>query len=417
MTIMHASRQVSFLAWCCALLSISSRGGVHGIVLFNQQQLKQNNGGGGTNPNQAKTTNFVNNEKNKKNLQQIQRNIFYVAASAMMLPTDWIDVWINPMMEPPPSSPEEARRREVVSQILERGWSPDEGFGIPDNEWIYMNSILSQDSDSSTSKYKNSLTSKLVESEKETAARDPSTYGEITELGARQLFQRMGLFNRRNNKNNSRSQKEDEDDDDRFVFYDLGSGVGRLVVQAYMELPNLKSVLGVELSPTRHEAAVTAWSIIGQDAINLRRQHRITTSQEQQNQNRRTSPINNDNDDYGDESDAVVDNCRIEFRLGDLLKQDLSNVTHIYLASLCFTDDMMHQIARKLINEAPKLQCVATLRKFPNHLGEELLLRDDLSNRRDRKALQPQSHRVEMTWTKVQGTGCVVYFYHPSKSR
>ena len=409
MTIMHASRQVSLLVWCCALLSISSRGGVHGIVLLNQQQqLKQKNGGGGTNNDQANTPNFVNNEKNRKNLQQIQRNIFYVAASALMLPTDWIDVWVNPMMEPPPSSPEEAQRREIVSQILERGWSPDEGFGIPDHEWIYMNSILSQDADSSS---KNSLTSKLVESEKESSSRDPSTYGEITELGARQLFQRMGLFHRKTKWLNNND--DDVDDDDRFVFYDLGSGVGRLVVQAYMELPNLKSVLGVELSPTRHEAALTAWSIIGQDAVNLRRQHMMTI-QTNDKQNGRTNPIT-DNDD----GDATVDNCRIEFRQGDLLKQDLSNVTHIYLASLCFTDDMMHQIARKLINGAPKLQCVATLRKFPNHLGEELLVRNDgtqnrLPIRRDKKSLQPQSHRVEMTWTKVQGTGCVVYFYHPS---
>ena len=73
----------------------------------------------------------------------------------------------------------------------------------------------------------------------------PSAYGEVSRRGARELFKAMGL------------QREGVG----ACFIDLGSGVGRLVAQAWLELPpsSMDRAIGVELAPTRHAAAVRAW--------------------------------------------------------------------------------------------------------------------------------------------------------------
>jgi hypothetical protein len=46
---------------------------------------------------------------------------------------------------------------------------------------------------------------------------------------------------------------------------------------------------------------------------------------------------------------------------GDMFDFNISTATHVYIASLCFTNEMMQGLATKLRNEAPHLQQVATL--------------------------------------------------------
>jgi SAM-dependent methyltransferase len=41
-------------------------------------------------------------------------------------------------------------------------------------------------------------------------------------------------------------------------FYDLGMGLGKFALQAFLSYPQLTKVVGVELSPTRYEVAATA---------------------------------------------------------------------------------------------------------------------------------------------------------------
>jgi len=77
----------------------------------------------------------------------------------------------------------------------------------------------------------------------------PATYGEVTPAGARRVFAALGLLD------------ADGAHDDPYVFLDLGSGVGKLVVQAYLELPLVVRSIGVELSPTRSLHASEAWGI------------------------------------------------------------------------------------------------------------------------------------------------------------
>ena len=107
--------------------------------------------------------------------------------------------------------------------------------------------------------------------------------------------------------------------------------------------------------------------------------------------------------------------AKLDLLEGDLFDLDLTSATHIYVASLCFTDLMMDRLAQKIIKEITSLsssttttslkyrnlQCLATLRKFPSQYEEQLGT--------------PRQRYVEMSWTKPRGVGCIVYFYDLSK--
>jgi SAM-dependent methyltransferase len=126
------------------------------------------------------------------------------------------------------------------------------------------------------------------------------TYGEVTTLGVRQLAQEMGISTRQHN---NQSQSESESQSESVIFYDLGSGVGRLVAQMYLDHPTIiVKAVGVELSQERHEIAVEALSRIS------------------------TSIFENDD----------VKNHSIEFANADALDYDIADATHIFISSLCF---------------------------------------------------------------------------------
>jgi hypothetical protein len=148
------------------------------------------------------------------------------------------------------------------------------------------------------------------------------------------------------------------------------------VVQSYLELPRIQRSVGVELAPSRHESAVKAWERLVQSGLadELRSNHPHATT----------------NEDEDDDDDASL-----ELILGDLFHVDVSEATHIYVSSLCFTDDMMHRLEEKLKCSSSKVKSVASLREFPMHLF----------------GTRPRVEYVEMSWTKRQGTGCAVYVY------
>merc|ERR1711879_270424 len=86
----------------------------------------------------------------------------------------------------------------------------------------------------------------------------------------------------------------------------------------------------------------------------------------------------------------------VSFVHGDLFNMDVSKVTHVYAASLCFNDSMLRRVARKLAAEAQQLEVVASLRRFPlGILGFEYA----------------GSIQAEMSWTKSRGSGANVYLY------
>ena len=175
-----------------------------------------------------------------------------------------------------------------------------------------------------------------------------SAYGEVTRRGARALFAAMGLH--------SASDA---------VFFDLGSGAGRLVAQAWLELPpeNLRGAVGVELSPSRHGAATRAWASLSAADSSLLR------------------PANEP-----------------EFRLASFLDTDLSSATHVYVASLCMGDDLLDALWRRLQDDVPRLECIASLREF-------------------RSANYSSKAEVEMTWTRVGGDGSPVFLYRSREAQ
>ena len=139
-----------------------------------------------------------------------------------------------------------------------------------------------------------------------------ATYGEITPLGMTTLGKRMGLG---------------ADD----VFADLGSGLGRAVVQAVAEF-NVKRSVGVELAGSRHRRAMMQ---------------------------------------LYDLDDGIA--SRVRFVLGDCADSELwgrggclEDVTALYISSLLFAPPLMQRLADRLATAPACLRMVASLKPFPD---------------------------------------------------
>lgn len=141
------------------------------------------------------------------------------------------------------------------------------------------------------------------------------TYGEITPEGVSELIAEFGI-------------KQGD------VFYDLGSGVGKVAVQIYLESPVKKSV-GIELSKTRHDCGAAILKKLKQEGVLER----------------------------GRQLSLVCD---------DILAREYKDATHIYTASLCFSDEFMEKLAEHLAHGKKGL-VVASLRVLPEDYGFELI--------------------------------------------
>ena len=266
-----------------------------------------------------------------KNVLVAKHNILQMVAAILSVPSD---VFTSPpMLEPPVRSVEEFQHRKAVSDLLAKGWNTSEGFTRAVSD-IERDVDYDAPNDNGPG---------------------PSTYGEITILGARQLFNYMEM---------TREKQGD------IVFLDLGSGVGKLVMQTFLEVPRLRRAVGVELEASRHDSALRAWNVIEKHARALR-------------------------DSLGEQSSVFFAGATVQFIRGDLYEIDVSQATHIYVASLCFSSEMMERLADKLLNEASRLEVMATLKPFPARF----------------EGGKPAKEFVEMSWTRSRGEGCAVYFY------
>ena len=312
--------------------------------------------------------------------------ISQVIGAILLCPPDVIERRI-PMIAPFPSTIREFEARMEVDKILNKCWeNPDAGYEIqPTDEWIVNNQeqsrssfdILEQDDS--------------IEFAAVASMGRPSTYGEITALGARQLFGAMGLLD------NPKGSKEQLQKNSSIHFFDLGSGTGKLVGQAVLELPNnsLSRATGIELSPSRHDSALRAKEAL----LELTSTSGLSFDQEY--------GYGAQNDDVSDIFVLEENVNKLELLQGDLFDSDLSTATHIYVASLCFPNELMVRLEERLkalIQQQETaserdgaqnsvLEWVATLQPFPNNLG----------------GISPVVRFMEMSWTKP--LGCVVYLY------
>ena len=162
------------------------------------------------------------------------------------------------------------------------------------------------------------------------SAKSTETYGEIMPTATQRLLEYLELS-------------------ERDVFYDLGSGMGRLVLHTAAFAP-LRRVVGIELSQTRYQTARTILRQARKEGLILARQ------------------------------------C--SFRCEDFMRARLASPTRpvVYTCSTAFPPQLMRRLARKLRGHPRPLRFV-TLQDLDPTRGIELLdvLRLDVTWRRRAK--------------------------------
>lgn len=165
-------------------------------------------------------------------------------------------------------------------------------------------------------------------------------YGEITLKGAEDLMKHPNID----------LQQSD-------TFYDLGAGFGRLALMAATQIGTHRAI-GVELSVDRvnHGCALV-------DKLKK---------------------------EFHEEA-AVAKACEFELRQGDLLKQDLSDASVVYVANLCFPPGLQNATLQKFVTDLRTGTRLAALQPFFGSDRLELVA----------------TQACEMTWDKQQQ----VYLY------
>ncbi len=170
------------------------------------------------------------------------------------------------------------------------------------------------------------------------ATRSSSTYGEIMPAATAHLLETL-------------------QPGPRDVLYDLGSGVGKFVLQAAMSL-KAKKIVGLELAHARND--------IANDALSLAKQHKYLLTR------------------------------NVELRCADVLQADLTDATIIYTCSTAFPPAFMKRLATKLATLRKGL-VFATLQDFDDERYFDLI----------------EVHRLDMSWARRTP----VYIYRLERPR
>mmetsp|Transcript_10996 Transcript_10996/g.12997 ORF Transcript_10996/g.12997 Transcript_10996/m.12997 type:complete len:288 (+) Transcript_10996:12-875(+) len=187
------------------------------------------------------------------------------------------------------------------------------------------------------------------------------TYGEVTTMGVRQLADAL-FFDA------TTTPFSETKGAATAVFYDLGSGVGRLVSQMYLDRV-VQRAIGVELSEERHRIAVDDWG-------------RLTAS----------SLVDGGDDEFD------IDRRAVQFIQGDAAAVDLSDATHIYISSLCFPDSVLGIIQDTVLTIASSCTSRISVVAAMSELGEL-----------ERAGWAKTVRHIQMTW----GGGLVRIYTRP----
>jgi len=131
------------------------------------------------------------------------------------------------------------------------------------------------------------------------------------------------------------------------VLYDLGSGVGKMVLQSYLSFP-FKKMVGIELSTKRFAHSVAAKDLLEEKGL-MNSQRAILFLQE------------------------------------DFTESDLDDATVVYLGSTCYSLDLMNRLVKKLSKLKKGLR-VITLKKFSDPEEYNFVL--------------AKEYRLPMSWSK-----------------
>lgn len=198
-----------------------------------------------------------------------------------------------------------------TKEFLETLYKDRSGFGIPSQETQLISSVGGD-----------------------------ATYGEITYDSVEQLIKKL-----------SPTKKD--------IFYDLGSGVGKLTIQFYLNSPVKKSI-GIELSKTRFTQAQAVRD-------ELHAAHKLSRGRS------------------------------LTFRNEDIVKTNLSDATIIFMCSTCFSDELLGKLSQKFSRLKDGLR-VLTLRELPHAQEYHLHLADTFN--------------LPMTWSE----NSPVYLYMLAKN-
>lgn len=184
-----------------------------------------------------------------------------------------------------------------------------------------------------------------IDAAEETYIRDRGgapTYGEIIKPSMRGLADKLKI------------KKGD-------VFYDLGSGTGKLVCYMYMATP-VEKAIGIELSESRYKRSLEALERLhAQKPTDKRGEYTVVKSDDE-------SGLGNGAKLSEEEREFTSSSKReLTFINNDMLAHDLSDASAIFMCATCFSEKLLQKLADKFVREAKPGLRVVTLKKLPEN--------------------------------------------------
>ncbi len=136
------------------------------------------------------------------------------------------------------------------------------------------------------------------------------------------------------------------------IFYDLGSGIGKVPLYFFLKTP-IKKAYGIEASATRHECAERIYQKVKQQSPEL----------------------------------FLEGKRKLKTMQGNFLGSDIFDATIIYSCSTCFDEELLKEMG-KLFEHCPNLKYVISMKPIPFSATLKKVL------------------EVECTWDKVE---CYLY--------
>jgi len=158
-------------------------------------------------------------------------------------------------------------------------------------------------------------------------------YGELTTAGLRRVFAALGILG---HEPVARSGKH-------VHFLDFGSGLGKLVIQAYLEFPAVHDSVGFELHKDRFEFADKIW----------KKMHSESLAVSARGQAMKLAPV----DSHHPYREAAVG-----YQMKDYLHADVSKATHIFISPGVIPGESDKTLAKKLWEDGSELCMIAALR-------------------------------------------------------
>ncbi len=115
------------------------------------------------------------------------------------------------------------------------------------------------------------------------------------------------------------------------VFYDLGSGIGKVGLQFFLRTP-IKKARGIEFSATRNKYAEHVYAQVNKEFPEL------------------------------------VAGRTLDCINGNFLEQDISDATIIYACSTCFSEELLADIGKMIDEQCPNIRYIATNKHIPSKL-------------------------------------------------